>query len=177
MLVVMQPLDDSEQIRRFGRLIEDRHARSVGDMATNVDELEAIRERLAEVEQRLVALEDGNEPRSARGGLGRLTEAEHRIVALVVAGQTNDEVAEQLSLSPKTVEWSLTRVYRKLQVRSRVELATRLGFAPTPQRKARENPGAPLGPVEVEDESDGPLRFGRPRSDSQSADPEDGGET
>jgi DNA-binding CsgD family transcriptional regulator len=46
-------------------------------------------------------------------------------VALVCAGQTNDQVARALSLSAKTVAWNLSKVYRKLGVRSRTELAAR----------------------------------------------------
>jgi DNA-binding CsgD family transcriptional regulator len=59
--------------------------------------------------------------------LGRLSETERQIVALVVTGRTNDEVAQRLFLSPKTIEWNLTKVYRKLRVRSRTELAAKLG--------------------------------------------------
>jgi DNA-binding CsgD family transcriptional regulator len=96
-------------------------------MLSSVDELEAIRERLAELERRLAVLERGNGARTARSALGRLTESERRIVGLVVAGRTNHEVAQRLFLSPKTVEWSLTKVYRKLRVRSRTELVAKLG--------------------------------------------------
>jgi DNA-binding CsgD family transcriptional regulator len=85
-----------------------------------------IRERLAGIEQRLAALEGGDDRQSARGHLSRLSETERRIVGLVVSGRTNNEVAERLFLSPKTVEWSLTKVYRKLRVRSRAELAAKL---------------------------------------------------
>jgi DNA-binding CsgD family transcriptional regulator len=56
-----------------------------------------------------------------------LTPAEERIARLVAAGRTNKEVAEELDVSTKTVEWNLTRVYRKLGVRSRSELAARYG--------------------------------------------------
>jgi DNA-binding CsgD family transcriptional regulator len=56
---------------------------------------------------------------------GQLSETEQRIVALVCAGQTNDQVARALSLSAKTVAWNLSKVYRKLGVRSRTELAAR----------------------------------------------------
>jgi DNA-binding CsgD family transcriptional regulator len=68
----------------------------------------------------------------ARGELGRiggrtreqgLTSAERRVAALVVAGQTNREVAAALFLSERTVESHLTHVYAKLGVRSRTELA------------------------------------------------------
>jgi DNA-binding CsgD family transcriptional regulator len=49
------------------------------------------------------------------------TEAE--IVELVVAGRSNKEVAQALHLSTKTVEWNLSKVYRRLGVRSRTQLA------------------------------------------------------
>jgi DNA-binding CsgD family transcriptional regulator len=62
--------------------------------------------------------------RSAQEGLST-TETE--IVELVVAGRSNKEVAQALHLSPKTVEWNLSKVYRKLGVHSRTELAARQG--------------------------------------------------
>ncbi len=54
-----------------------------------------------------------------------VTDAERRIAELVAAGRSNKEVAAELHLSVKTVEVTLTRVYRKLDVRSRTELAAR----------------------------------------------------
>ena len=48
-------------------------------------------------------------------------------MALIVAqGATNREAGAALFLSPKTIEAHLGRIYRKLSVRSRTELATRL---------------------------------------------------
>ena len=38
-------------------------------------------------------------------------------------GASNREIAERLYLSVKTVEATLTRIYRKLEVRSRTQLA------------------------------------------------------
>ena len=52
-----------------------------------------------------------------------LTKTERRIIAQVADGRTNSEIAERLLMRPKTVEWNLTRIYRKLRVRSRTELA------------------------------------------------------
>jgi ATP/maltotriose-dependent transcriptional regulator MalT len=52
-----------------------------------------------------------------------LSTTETEIVELVVAGRSNKEVAQALHLSPKTVEWNLSKVYRKLGVHSRTELA------------------------------------------------------
>lgn len=55
-----------------------------------------------------------------------LTPTEQRIAELVAGGLTNREVAVTLFVTPKTVESALTRVYRKLDVRSRTELAHRV---------------------------------------------------
>jgi DNA-binding CsgD family transcriptional regulator len=57
---------------------------------------------------------------------GRLTPVEERVAALVAEGRTNREVAAALHLSDRTVEGHLSRVYVKLGVRSRVELARAL---------------------------------------------------
>ncbi len=56
-----------------------------------------------------------------------LTDAEQRIAALVAEGRTNREVAAALFVTEHTVEGALTRTYRKLGIRSRTELAHRLG--------------------------------------------------
>jgi DNA-binding CsgD family transcriptional regulator len=53
----------------------------------------------------------------------RLTPTERRIADRVACGLSNAEVARELFLSPKTVEWNLSKIYRKLGVRSRTELA------------------------------------------------------
>jgi DNA-binding CsgD family transcriptional regulator len=54
-----------------------------------------------------------------------LSEMESQIAALVSSGHTNSEVAVALQISRKTVEWNLSKIYRKLDVRSRTELAMR----------------------------------------------------
>jgi DNA-binding CsgD family transcriptional regulator len=54
-----------------------------------------------------------------------LTPSEERVAALVAAGSTNREVADALFISIHTVEANLKRIYRKLDVRSRTELASR----------------------------------------------------
>jgi DNA-binding CsgD family transcriptional regulator len=72
---------------------------------------------------------------TARDELGRLggrvrqeglTAAERRVGALVAEGRTNREVADALFLGERTVASHLTRIYAKLGVRSRTELARRL---------------------------------------------------
>jgi DNA-binding CsgD family transcriptional regulator len=54
-----------------------------------------------------------------------LTATEDRVAALVAAGSTNREVADALFVSIHTVEANLKRIYRKLGVRSRTELASK----------------------------------------------------
>ncbi|MGZ4400994.1 MAG: LuxR C-terminal-related transcriptional regulator [Gaiellaceae bacterium] len=58
--------------------------------------------------------------------LGQLTETERRVAELVAVGRSNADVARELFVSRKTVEWNLSKVYRKLHVRSRTELAAKL---------------------------------------------------
>ncbi|MEV6343610.1 LuxR family transcriptional regulator [Actinoplanes sp. NPDC051851] len=55
-----------------------------------------------------------------------LTSTELRIAGMVRDGASNREIASRLYLSVKTVEATLTRVYRKLGVRSRTQLSSRL---------------------------------------------------
>ena len=57
---------------------------------------------------------------------GELTPVETRVAELAAAGRTNREVAASLFLSTRTVEGHLSRIYGKLGIRSRVELARRL---------------------------------------------------
>jgi DNA-binding CsgD family transcriptional regulator len=58
-----------------------------------------------------------------------LTQTELRIAELAATGLTNPEIASAAFVSRKTVEANLTKIYRKLGVRSRVELARELSSA------------------------------------------------
>jgi DNA-binding NarL/FixJ family response regulator len=60
------------------------------------------------------------------GAPDALTSTERRIAEEVSAGRTNREVAAALFLTVSTVEAALWKIYRKLDVRSRTELAARL---------------------------------------------------
>jgi DNA-binding NarL/FixJ family response regulator len=51
-----------------------------------------------------------------------LSPSERRVAELAVSGMTNRDIAAALFVSPKTVEVNLSRVYRKLKIRSRMEL-------------------------------------------------------
>jgi len=63
---------------------------------------------------------------SVCGTRSRITPTGRRVADLVATGRSNEEVARLLSMSAKTVEWNLTKVYRKLHVRSRAEVAAKL---------------------------------------------------
>jgi len=69
------------------------------------------------------------------GDRHRLTPTEAQVAELAGIGRTNKEIAAALVLSVKTVEWNLTRVYQKLGIRSRAELAA-AGHATPPHDHA-----------------------------------------
>ena len=59
---------------------------------------------------------DGESPASP------LTEREEQVVKLIAEAQTNQQIAEQLVISPKTVDRHRTNILRKLGMHDRVEL-------------------------------------------------------
>jgi DNA-binding CsgD family transcriptional regulator len=78
---------------------------------------------LAESELRSAGAPTRSAAAAPTSGLEELTAREVDIVRCVVDGRTNREVGAALHLSPKTVENQLSRIYAKLGVRSRTELA------------------------------------------------------
>jgi DNA-binding CsgD family transcriptional regulator len=66
----------------------------------------------------------GRQPATAEG----LTETEARVAALAARGSSNREIAAELFMGLSTVEMHLSRVYRKLGIRSRAALGTRLAI-------------------------------------------------
>jgi DNA-binding CsgD family transcriptional regulator len=64
--------------------------------------------------------------RRTAGTMNDLTAQELQVARLVAEGATNREAAATLFVSPKTIETHLNSIYRKLGVRSRVELGRRL---------------------------------------------------
>ena len=91
------------------------------------------------LKQALAAFEDIGTPLwadRARAELARtnvapsrdvLTPSERRVAELAASGKTNRDVASALFISPKTVEANLARIYRKLGIKSRAELARLIG--------------------------------------------------
>jgi DNA-binding CsgD family transcriptional regulator/tetratricopeptide (TPR) repeat protein len=76
--------------------------------------------------------------RSPTRPLAQLTPQELQVASLVAEGRNNVETAAALFMSRKTVEAHLTRVYRKLGLRSRTELVRELAGAASPVPRARD---------------------------------------
>jgi DNA-binding CsgD family transcriptional regulator len=80
----------------------------------------------------------GRDPAS---DVGRLSPAEHRVAVVVADGCTNQEAADRLFLSVKTVDFHLQNIYRKLGLRSRTELAVAMHRAEHDAAPSREPAG------------------------------------
>ncbi|ERE05293.1 MULTISPECIES: response regulator transcription factor [Chromobacteriaceae] len=61
--------------------------------------------------------------RKVSAALALLTEREREVMQLILAGKLNKQIAEELSISMKTVEVHRSRVFEKMGVKSAVELA------------------------------------------------------
>ncbi len=93
-------------------------------------QLEAARERFADLDARpfvtecVAALVRCGTSASSDGGHARwrLTPQEASVARLVATGRTNRQVADELVVSIKTVEYHLANIYGKLRIRSRQEL-------------------------------------------------------
>ncbi len=108
-----------QRLRRAGRRIDAR-AQLRGALAT-FETLRAI-DWFARAERELAST-GAHLRRTPDSDRDELTPQELQVARLIAGGATNREVAADLFLSPKTIETHLTRIYRKLGVRSRSELA------------------------------------------------------
>ncbi len=68
----------------------------------------------------------GRAQRGPRARSDELTPQQLQIATMVAEGATNKSVANSLFLSPKTIEFHLGHVYRKLEVSNRTQLARSL---------------------------------------------------
>ena len=65
--------------------------------------------------------------------LGRMSATEERMARLVQQGLRNRQIAEILHYSPRSVDVYLSRIYAKLGISSRLELARALDAAARPE--------------------------------------------
>ncbi len=109
-------------LRRAGRRTAAREPLRAGlDSAVACGALRLSERARAE----LVA--SGARPRRARStGPEALTPSELRVARLAAEGRTNNEVAQALFVTPKTVDTHLTHVYAKLEITSRAALVQAL---------------------------------------------------
>jgi DNA-binding NarL/FixJ family response regulator len=99
--------------------------RGVGDAVSRI----AAGERLIDPElEQAAVMALGEFARHAREGSevqATLTPREQQILVLVSDGFTMQQVARRLSISPRTVETHVAKLYRKLGVRTRVQAVSR----------------------------------------------------
>ena len=71
--------------------------------------------------------------RSAAAGGAQLTPREHEIAELLARGYSSRVVATELGIGQRTVETHVAAIYHKLGIKSRAELARRIGMGPAPR--------------------------------------------
>jgi DNA-binding CsgD family transcriptional regulator len=117
-----------ERLRRERRKIEART-----QMRAALDAFEGLGTALWAERTRAELRATGETARKRDAStIDELTPQELRIASLVAGGASNRDVAAQIFVSPKTVEYHLRKVFLKLGVASRVELA-RIPLAMQPQ--------------------------------------------
>jgi DNA-binding CsgD family transcriptional regulator len=115
-----------ERLRRDGRRIEAR--RHLHDAHQRFDALGAA--PWAEKAARELRSSGGRARRGPRARSDELTAQQLQIAMLVAEGRTNKSIANSLFLSPKTIEFHLGHVYRKLDVTNRTQLTRSLLMSP-----------------------------------------------
>ena len=114
-------IDLGAAIRRAGRATEARDTLREAIVLADASGAIALARRARE-ELRLAG---GRAPAPADNPAG-LTPGEQRVAELAAAGQTNRQIADALFVTAKSVEWHLSNVYRKLEIRGRGQLRAAL---------------------------------------------------
>nr|UTI67664.1 AptR1 [Actinoallomurus sp. ID145808] len=121
---------DRWEAERTARLLERRVAAASGDRTaqhfSGADRVVVSRHR---VSASVVSAGLSATARTDRDSVGAelISAAEMRVAELAALGRTNQEISSSLFITVSTVEQHLTRVYRKLGIRSRTFLAAKLG--------------------------------------------------
>lgn len=77
---------------------------------------------------RLAGLGLGLAPPELSGDVPRLTAREEQVMTMIARGETNDQIAVDLRLSPNTVKQHASSAYRKLDAHNRTEAVRRAQF-------------------------------------------------
>lgn len=113
--------------RRVASLLA--HAKELGRRCGGVkidEEAERLERAIGDDAHRAAATppsSGGPRPAAATADLSVLTHREREVAAIAGTGLKTREIAAELSLSPRTVDVHLTRIYRKLNISSRAVLA------------------------------------------------------
>ena len=86
-----------------------------------VDRVEAARRAAIELEA------EQRERLEFRQALASLSAREHEVLAELLAGHYNKNIADHLGITPRTVEFHRANIFEKLRAQSAVELAHRMG--------------------------------------------------
>jgi DNA-binding CsgD family transcriptional regulator len=117
--------DRARTLLTRGRLL--RRARRITEAADTLDTAAEIFTHLGATVWTARVEHERSRLGLGRGDSDQLTPTELRVATLAASGATNRAVATALAMSPKTVEAHLSRIYRKLGIRSRAELGTLAG--------------------------------------------------
>lgn len=123
------------------------------------DALELCRERgataLARRAKAEIAAGGGRRTGTQYSGVQTLTPSERRVAALAAQGQTTRQIAGELFITVKTVEFHLRHIYRKLDISStRAELARVLGGQGTPTARV-DAPARVRNDLSIREEGNG----------------------
>ena len=121
------------------RIVVARALAATGQVTQAVVELRAVRAEMEQCGARRIAQEAARElrglgaaapapvsRRSGDTGTTQLSAREREIALLVAQGNSNPQIARALYLSPKTVEGHMRRIFRKLGVTSRAQVAAQV---------------------------------------------------
>jgi DNA-binding CsgD family transcriptional regulator len=116
-----------ERLRRAGFRVESRN-----ELRTALEAFERLGAAPWAERARVELRASGERLRRGEETRDELTPQELQVALQVAEGKTNKEVAAAMFLSPKTVEFHLGRIFRKLGVASRTELARRISVEARP---------------------------------------------
>ncbi|WUI00726.1 response regulator transcription factor [Spirillospora sp. NBC_00431] len=97
-----------DDARGVGYLLKDR----VSDVAELTDALHRVNAGAAVIDPEVVVRLVGRPPKG--GALGRLSERERQVLALMAEGRSNQAIGRRLHLSPKTVESHVRGIFERL---------------------------------------------------------------
>ena len=126
-----------EWLRREHRRVDAREQLRVAHAMLSDIGMEAFDER---ARRELLATGETVRKRTVET-LDELTPQEVQVARLAADGQTNSEIGAQLFLSPRTVEWHLTKMFGKLGISSRKELRSALSDVDQPSWASSSDSG------------------------------------